>query len=195
MRAAWPDEMFIERYPSPLGHLLLAVDRAGDLRALHLHDDEPALVHDLHARYGAHVQIRSGAVPIAIRRALDAYFGGELWAIEGLPCKPAGTPFQEQVWAMLRTIPAGQTMSYGALAAKLGKPGAMRAVGLANGANPIAIVVPCHRVIGANGSLTGYGGGLERKRWLLAHEGRHAPLLTSPPSTNDAHVAPGMAVR
>ncbi len=82
------------------------------------------------------------------------------------------------VWTALRAIPAGQTLSYGALAERLGNPQAVRAVGLANGSNPIPIVIPCHRVIGSDGSLTGYGGGLERKRWLLAHEGRHSPLLT-----------------
>ena len=83
----------------------------------------------------------------------------------------SGTAFQNQVWSALRRIPRGQTLSYGALAKKIDRPAAVRAVGLANGANPIAIVVPCHRVIGANASLTGYGGGLERKRWLLDHEG------------------------
>ncbi len=85
----------------------------------------------------------------------------------------AGTPFQRDVWAALREIPVGKTLSYGALAAKIGRPKAVRAVGLANGANPIGIVVPCHRVIGADSSLTGYGGGLDRKRWLLNHEGAH----------------------
>ena len=85
--------------------------------------------------------------------------------------KTAGTPFQLEVWAALRTIPAGSTQSYGGLAAQIGRPNAMRAVGLANGSNPIAIVVPCHRVIGADATLTGYGGGIDRKRWLLAHEG------------------------
>jgi methylated-DNA-[protein]-cysteine S-methyltransferase len=99
-----------------------------------------------------------------------AYFDGDLHAIDALPVATEGTVFQKSVWQALRTIPTGKTMSYGELAVKIGKPAAVRAVGLANGSNPIGVVVPCHRVIGANGSLTGYGGGLERKRWLLDHE-------------------------
>jgi methylated-DNA-[protein]-cysteine S-methyltransferase len=91
---------------------------------------------------------------------------------------PAGTPFQVRVWTALREIPCGETRSYGDIARRIGDPKAVRAVGLANGANPIAVVVPCHRVIGANGSLTGYGGGLPRKRWLLAHESRTPDLWT-----------------
>ena len=88
-----------------------------------------------------------------------------------------GTEFQRDVWAALRTIPAGQTRTYGELAKQINRPAAVRAVGMTNGANPIGIVVPCHRVIGANGTLTGYAGGLERKRWLLEHEGALAPTL------------------
>jgi methylated-DNA-[protein]-cysteine S-methyltransferase len=90
--------------------------------------------------------------------------------IDTLPVETGGTPFQREVWHALREIPCGTTTSYGKLAELIGRPAAMRAVGLANGANPVAVVVPCHRVIGANGSLTGYGGGIERKRWLLDHE-------------------------
>jgi methylated-DNA-[protein]-cysteine S-methyltransferase len=100
---------------------------------------------------------------------LTAYFAGELSEFD-LPLAPDGTQFQRQVWSALRQIPYGTTMSYGELADKLGKPGASRAVGLANGRNPIAIVVPCHRVIGSDGSLTGYGGGLDRKQFLLGLE-------------------------
>ncbi len=103
------------------------------------------------------------------RTQLQAYFAGELRDFE-LPLAAKGTPFQQRVWRALCAIPYGATISYGELARRIGQPTASRAVGLANGRNPIAIVVPCHRVIGANGSLTGYGGGLERKRWLLAHE-------------------------
>lgn len=102
---------------------------------------------------------------------LASYFAGELSAIEGLPVAIAGTAFQKSVWQALLHIPIGTTTSYGKLALKLGVPAAARAVGLANGSNPISIVVPCHRVIGASGALTGYGGGLERKAWLLKHEG------------------------
>lgn len=105
-------------------------------------------------------------------RQLTAYFAGDLHEFD-LPLRPGGTPFQERVWEQLRTIGYGRTASYGEIAARLGmKPGASRAVGAANGRNPISIVVPCHRVLGAGGALTGFGGGVERKRWLVAHEAR-----------------------
>jgi methylated-DNA-[protein]-cysteine S-methyltransferase len=100
-----------------------------------------------------------------------SYFAGEMNALDTLPIAFGGTAFQQTVWQALQTIPAGRTLSYGKLAAQIGNPKGMRAVGLANGANPIALIVPCHRVIGANGTLTGYGGGMERKHWLLRHEG------------------------
>ena len=109
--------------------------------------------------------------PHGFTSRLRAFFKGDLAAIDDLPCDGEGTPFQRAVWSALRKIPCGSTVSYGELARRLGKPGASRAVGLANGQNPIPIVVPCHRVIGSDGSLTGYGGGLDRKRWLLHHEG------------------------
>ncbi len=109
--------------------------------------------------------------PLGAVDRLRAYLAGDLEALAGLPVDSGGTPFQRLVWAALRRIPAGAAWSYKALAEHLGRPAAIRAVGLANGANPIGIVVPCHRVIGADGSLTGYGGGLPRKRWLLEHEG------------------------
>ena len=102
---------------------------------------------------------------------LQRYFAGELAAIDTLPVQTGGTAFQREVWRALREIPCGGTVSYAELAERIGRPTAVRAVGLANGSNPVGIVVPCHRVIGANGSLTGYGGGIERKRWLLEHEG------------------------
>jgi len=101
-----------------------------------------------------------------LAKQLEAYFAGERTAFD-LPLAPAGTPFQREVWTALRTIPYGMTCSYGELAVQIGRPGASRAVGLANGRNPISILIPCHRVIGSTGTLTGYGGGLERKRWLL----------------------------
>jgi methylated-DNA-[protein]-cysteine S-methyltransferase len=105
---------------------------------------------------------------------LDAYFAGELTSFD-LEMNLLGTPFQRSVWSQLCEIPYGETISYGELARRVGNPNASRAVGLANGRNPVAIIVPCHRVIGANGSLTGYGGGLERKTWLLDHEVQHRP--------------------
>ncbi|HLJ63817.1 MAG TPA: methylated-DNA--[protein]-cysteine S-methyltransferase [Stellaceae bacterium] len=113
---------------------------------------------------------------------LRAYFAGDLGALDTLPVRLQGTPFQCLVWEGLRRIPVGKTMSYGALARMIGKPDAVRAVGLANGANKISLVLPCHRVIGADGSLTGYGGGLWRKRWLLEHEGAvfSAPRAATP---------------
>ena len=106
------------------------------------------------------------------RRWLDDYFAGASAAIDGLTFDMRGAPFELRVWEALRQIPAGATTSYGAIAKALGSPGAARAVGAANGANPIAIIVPCHRVIGSSGSLTGYGGGLDRKTWLIDHERR-----------------------
>ncbi|MDJ0342377.1 methylated-DNA--[protein]-cysteine S-methyltransferase [Streptomyces sp. H10-C2] len=105
----------------------------------------------------------------AVEEQLAAYFAGELTDFE-LPMTLLGTPFQQRVWSALRDIPYGETRSYGRLADLLGNPGASRAVGLANGKNPIGVIVPCHRVVGSTGSLTGYGGGLDRKRYLLAFE-------------------------
>jgi methylated-DNA-[protein]-cysteine S-methyltransferase len=109
--------------------------------------------------------------PLRVTPRLRAYFAGDLAALDDLPLDPGGTPFQRTVWDALRRIPGGQTRSYGELAAKLGRPQAQRAVGGASGRNPIAIVVPCHRLVGADGSLTGYAGGKWRKQWLLTHEG------------------------
>jgi methylated-DNA-[protein]-cysteine S-methyltransferase len=117
------------------------------------------------------VVLQDARSPKELRTALTAYFKGDLDRLNTIKWRVAGTPFQQKVWTALPRIPAGTTMSYGALAAKLDAPKAMRAVGHANGCNPISVVVPCHRLIGANGALVKYGGGLERKRWLLQHEG------------------------
>ncbi len=164
----------LERMASPVGTLLIVTDAEAHLRALHWEDDELRLQRRLQRHYGAGVVLHhSDGRASRARQALEAYFAGDLHAIDNIPVAAAGTPFQRDVWAALREIPVGKTLSYGALAAKIGRPKAVRAVGLANGANPIGIVVPCHRVIGADSSLTGYGGGLERKRWLLDHEGAH----------------------
>jgi methylated-DNA-[protein]-cysteine S-methyltransferase len=119
----------------------------------------------------------AGPLPAAVLQ-LEEYFVGKRRDFD-LPLRPQGTDFQQCVWRALTEIPYGVTWSYGELAKRIGNPNASRAVGLANGQNPISILVPCHRVIGANGSLTGYGGGLERKRWLLAHEGLQQQLLHS----------------
>lgn len=121
--------------------------------------------------------------------ALRAYFAGDLTALDELVIDAGGSVFQRRVWALLRAVPAGGTTSYGTLARRLGMPGCGRAVGLANGANPIAIVVPCHRVIGTDGSLTGYGGGIARKRWLLEHEHARLPLASWPPDRAARDVA------
>ncbi len=121
------------------------------------------------------LETRESADPAGAATALAAYFAGRLDALDAIAVDTGGTPFQQSVWAALRRIPVGRTVSYAGLAAAVGSPRAVRAVGLANGSNPVAVVVPCHRVIGSDGSLTGYGGGLDRKRWLLAHEGAAAP--------------------
>lgn len=160
----------LTRLASPLGTMLVSFDAEGNLRTLDFETHE-ARMRALLARQNGPHELVGAVAPVAIARAMEAYFAGDLRAIDALPVATGGTAFQREVWAVLREIPAGTTTSYGALAARLGKPGASRAVGLANGANPVGIVVPCHRVIGADGMLTGYGGGLPRKKWLLAHEG------------------------
>lgn len=125
----------------------------------------------LRRHYGADGLALTEGCPSVAGCALDAYFAGDLSAVDRLAVETGGTPFQRVVWAELRNIRSGRTVGYGTLAARLGRPKAVRAVGLANGANPVSIIVPCHRVIGVDGSLAGYAGGLERKRWLLEHEG------------------------
>jgi methylated-DNA-[protein]-cysteine S-methyltransferase len=150
---------------SPLGPLLLVAEN-GALTMLWMsplprRDDTP-------------LQAADRAVLDETAAQLDRYFAGGLTAFD-LPLDLRGTPFQRRVWSALQEIPFGETTSYGELAAALGKPGSARAVGLANGQNPVSIIVPCHRVIGSNGKLTGYGGGLDRKAWLLDHEARNGP--------------------
>jgi methylated-DNA-[protein]-cysteine S-methyltransferase len=171
MDPAPPDRLTFSRLASPIGQALIVTDDEGRLRALDWSDFEPRMVRTIRRHWGTAATLKPGPTPKALVRALDAYFAGDLTSLQGLACHTGGTPFQRAVWGALRKIPAGRTLSYGALAARIGRPRAVRAVGLANGANPIGVVVPCHRVIGANGTLTGYGGGLPRKRWLLAHEG------------------------
>jgi methylated-DNA-[protein]-cysteine S-methyltransferase len=158
---------------SPIGPLtLVAAD--GKLTGLYMDPPRPA-----HRRHQPSAEILGPAgdpasEPFATAAdQLAAYFAGRLTDFT-LPLAPAGTPFQRRVWSALQDIPYGETRSYGQLADKIGNPAAVRAVGLANGSNPIALVIPCHRVIGADGSLTGYGGGLDRKRYLLELEARAA---------------------
>jgi methylated-DNA-[protein]-cysteine S-methyltransferase len=122
--------------------------------------------------------------PAGVCDRIAAYFEGDLSALDRIAVRTGGTQFQREVWTALRRIPPGTTITYGELAARIGRPNAVRAAGAANGSNPIVIVVPCHRVIGAGGALTGYGGGLERKRWLLAHEGALRATTVSTPNVS-----------
>jgi len=151
--------------------MFIVTDEGGRLRAADWadHEDRMRRLLRLHCPQGI-FELRETSQPSAARNALETYFAGDAGFINGVATVTNGTEFQRAVWDALRRIPFGQTVSYGALAVAIGRPKAVRAVGLANGANPIAIFVPCHRVIGKDNSLTGYGGGLERKRWLLKHE-------------------------
>jgi methylated-DNA-[protein]-cysteine S-methyltransferase len=157
--------------PTPIGALLIVFDQKDRLRALDWEDYETRMRRLLRLQYRTEVSLRAGSAPKQIRGALASYFAGDHAALARIEVEIAGTPFQRKLWTALRTIPSGQTSTYGALAAKIGAPNAVRAVGAANGANPVSIVLPCHRVIGSDRRLTGYGGGLDRKRWLLTHEG------------------------
>ncbi|MFM1887555.1 MAG: hypothetical protein RL026_2712 [Pseudomonadota bacterium] len=152
----------------------MVFDGQSRLRALDWQDHEARLLKMLRRHYGpsgsGHT-LSAAPPPPQFTAALEAYFAGEHAAIDALTIETGGTAFQREVWAALRQIPAGETLGYGELARRIGRPAAVRATGLAVGANPVSIVVPCHRVIGSDGSLTGYAGGLERKRWLLEHEG------------------------
>jgi methylated-DNA-[protein]-cysteine S-methyltransferase len=159
----------LSRLDSPVGRLAFASDESS-LRALEFCESEDQLRAKLE-RSLPDARFAKGAGPSYVADALGAYFAGDVTALEVLPAEGAGTPFQRKVWAALRTIPPGRTMSYRGLAQQIGCPGAFRAVGAANGQNPISLVVPCHRVIAADGTLCGYGGGLWRKEWLLRHEG------------------------
>jgi methylated-DNA-[protein]-cysteine S-methyltransferase len=170
MSAKAPETFSLSRLRTPIGTALLVTDADGVLRALDWLDYEPRMKELLRLQYGA-VALRDARPPGDIRAALTGYFRGDLACLSAIKWRVAGTPFQRKVWTALPKIAAGRTMSYGRLAARLGVPRAMRAVGHANGSNPISVVLPCHRLIGANGSLVKYGGGLERKRWLLQHEG------------------------
>ena len=170
MSAKPPDIFGLDRLATPIGIALLVTDADGVLRALDWEDHEPRMRQLLRRQYGALGMVDARA-PDDLRSALSGYFAGEFDRLSTIRWAVAGTAFQRKVWTALTTIPAGTTMSYGALATRLGRPTAMRAVGHANGSNPLSVVVPCHRLIGADGSLVKYGGGLMRKRWLLQHEG------------------------
>jgi len=170
MRNAQPETLTLDRAATPAGEVLLVTDGLGSVRALDFAGYEDRM-NRLLVRHAPGASLTAGRAPGPVRTALERYFGGDVHALDGLTVTTGGTDFQRSVWKALRAIPAGETRTYGQLAAAIGSPKAVRAVGLANGRNPVALIVPCHRVIGANGTLTGYAGGLERKRWLLQHEG------------------------
>jgi methylated-DNA-[protein]-cysteine S-methyltransferase len=158
----------IQTIESPIGPLT-AAERAGRVCLLHFGTDGTAVDEMFDRWYPGEPR---GRQPLpAVAAVLERYFTGEIEALDTVPVELNGTPFQKNVWQALRRIPVGTTISYAELAKRIGDPAAVRAVGTANGANPVAVIVPCHRVIGSNGRLTGYGGGLDRKQWLLEHEG------------------------
>jgi methylated-DNA-[protein]-cysteine S-methyltransferase len=155
--------------PSPVGELLLTAEDAGLTRVYferHVHGERMAP--DWQPAAGSAAP--AADVLVEARRQLDAYFAGALTTFT-VPLAPSGTPFQQRVWMALRELAFGDTVSYAEIARRIGAADAVRAVGAANGRNPLSIIVPCHRVVGADGALTGFGGGIERKRWLLQHEG------------------------
>jgi methylated-DNA-[protein]-cysteine S-methyltransferase len=164
------ETFLLDRVPSPIGTMLVVVDEESHLRVLDWEDFEERMLRMLRLCHGRSIRLAPGRAR-EVRARLESYFTGEVRAVDDIPVRTGGTPFQSKVWTALRAIPPGATLTYSGLARKIRRPTAIRAVGHANGANPISVVVPCHRLIGADGTLTGYGGGLERKQWLLAHEG------------------------
>lgn len=164
-----------ETLATAIGEVVLLTDDGGRLRAVDFADHHVRMLTllDRHYGRGGWRAAERDEPASAARAALCAYFAGDVTALDGIETATGGTPFQRDVWAALRRIAPGETTSYGALAAALGRPRAVRAVGAANGANPVSLVAPCHRVIGGGGALTGYAGGLDRKSWLLEHERRH----------------------
>lgn len=174
-----PVRLFLDRAPSPIGEILIVTDETGLLRAVDFHDFEPRLRRLLRLHYGD-LPLENGDASAGTKAAFARYFAGELGALADLPWDTGGTPFQRSVWRALAAIPPGETVTYSELARRVERPAAIRAVGAANGANPLSLVAPCHRVIGMSGALTGYAGGIDRKRWLLAHEGVLAAPAISP---------------
>ena len=162
-------ELCFDEISSAIGTILLVAD-GQRLCALDYVGYEQRMTDLLTPRYGS-VRLKKSRDPCGFSSCIRAYLHGEYRALDEIPVSIGGTAFQQRVWAALRTIPRGTVMTYSEMATRLGLPRAFRAVGAANALNPIAIVIPCHRLVGANGSLTGYAGGLERKRWLLEHEG------------------------
>lgn len=187
--SARPVRLILGTTASPLGPVHLVTDENGILRLLAFADGEAGIPRMLRRHCGT-LDPEPGDSPEDLRGHLAAYFDGDLAALSRIAWATGGTPFQQTVWSALTAIPPGTTLTYGALAARIGAPLAVRAVGHANGANPISLVVPCHRLIGADGTLTGYGGGMERKRWLLAHEGAMVPERTRPAGRLGSRVQP-----
>jgi methylated-DNA-[protein]-cysteine S-methyltransferase len=164
--------LFLDTLDTAIGRLVLVADAGGALHIADWSDDAAEASRLLGRRFGAAgFTLAAAADPGGVTRRLAAYFSGAPEAIDDIAVSTGGTEFQRGIWTALRGIRAGETRSYGAFAAMIGRPTAVRAVGHANGANPVAVVVPCHRLVGSDGALTGYGGGIERKRWLLCHEG------------------------
>jgi methylated-DNA-[protein]-cysteine S-methyltransferase len=162
-------KLWIDRIESPIGQIAIVVDEYS-LCALDFANYEARMMSLLTQRYES-VELVPHSNPLGFTARLQAYLAGDLTSLADIPVKMGGTAFQQQIWSKLREIPIGETWTYGQLAKSIDRPTASRAVGMANSLNPIAIVVPCHRVIGAKGTLTGYAGGLDRKSWLLQHEG------------------------
>ena len=165
-------QLFVERIKTPIGPLLITHDGKA-LANIAFADREERRTGEL-ARDFPHAQVKKATGATRFVVPLQRYFDGDIRAIDKLPVINFGTDFQQRCWSELRRVPAGETRTYGEHARIIGRPNASRAVGAANGFNPISIVVPCHRLVGASGSLIHYGGGLERKRWLIDHEARHA---------------------
>jgi methylated-DNA-[protein]-cysteine S-methyltransferase len=174
-------KLWIDQIESPIGAILVVTDDAA-VYAIEFADQEARMLSLLQRRF-TDLEFQAAENPLGVSDRLCAYFDREFDAIADIPVNTGGTDFQQTVWLALRSIPIGSVVSYGQLATQLGNANASRAVGMANSLNPVSIVLPCHRVIGSDSSLTGYAGGLERKRWLLEHEGFE--LKKASPSASD----------
>jgi methylated-DNA-[protein]-cysteine S-methyltransferase len=162
-------KLWTDRISSDIGTIVIVSD--GEAICAVDFEDHEARMHELLSKQYPRFDLIPQHNPLGVSDRLQAYFEGDFTVLDDIPVNPGGTDFQREVWLNLRSIPPGKTVTYGALADLLHKPKSARAVGMTNSLNPISIVLPCHRVIGANGKLTGYAGGLDRKRWLLHHEG------------------------
>ena len=174
MQTLWFDRITAPK-GAPFAEVLIAVD-GEQLAALDFAGYEARMEHLLTRHYGS-FRLTQKSNPCGFSACLRSYLNGELEAVDTIPVNTGGTEFQRAAWQALRTIPAGKTATYAEQARRVGRPRASRAVGAANGQNPVAIVLPCHRVVGASGSLTGYAGGVSTKLWLLRHEGAVTDLL------------------